>query len=100
MKTSQDNDLLWQALSMETERLRKMDSCPCSAAGGNKNFLKKNKETVGNTFLIKNHIYKNLYSWDLSIFAEDCVLKKQVIIVLDLREIFNLDFSCFLTNFP
>ena len=60
-------DFLHQAsLSMEAERLRGMDSCPCSLAS-NKNFLKKNKETVGNTFLIKNHIYKNLYSWDLSI---------------------------------
>ena len=55
-------DLLHQAsLSLEAERLRSMDSCPCSLAS-NKNFLKKNKETVGNTFLIKNHIYKNLYS--------------------------------------
>jgi len=51
------------SLSMEAERLRNMDSCPCSlSASGNKNFLKKNRDTVGNTFLIKNHIYKNLYS--------------------------------------
>ena len=56
-------DLLDQAsLSLEAERLRSMDSCPCSNLASNKNFLKKNKETVGNTFLIKNHIYKNLYS--------------------------------------
>lgn len=50
------------SLSKEAERLRNMDSCPCSVSASNKNFLKKNKETVGNTFLIKNHIYKNLYS--------------------------------------
>ena len=65
-------DLLHQAsLSMEAERLRNMDSCPCSlSAQSNKNFLKKNRETVGNTFLIKNHIYKNLYSWDILILSQ------------------------------
>ena len=64
-------DLLHQAsLSKEAERLRNMDSCPCSVSASNKNFLKKNKETVGNTFLIKNHIYKNLYSWDIFILSQ------------------------------
>ena len=49
-----------EARAAEAEMLLSLEtSCPC---GGNKNFLKKNKETVGNTFLIKNHIYKNLYS--------------------------------------
>ena len=49
-----------RAVAEEAEMLLRMDSCPCGGAN-NKNFLKKNKETVGNTFLIKNHIYRNLY---------------------------------------
>ena len=49
-----------EAREAEAVMLLAMENpCPC---GGQKNFLKKNKETVGNTFLIKNHIYKNLYS--------------------------------------
>ena len=49
-----------EAREAEAEMLLAMENpCPC---GGRKNFLKKNRETVGNTFLIKNHIYKNLYS--------------------------------------